>query len=307
MAVSSEHQTIAEVIREAPAIVLALLRAAGVDVPAGLEATGASGSFSIALDDFNADGAVVLRDERGAVERVVVVEVQRARSDDKRFTLPVYQAIARRRHRAPCEVLVLALDDGFANLLRHPIPLGGGSFFVATVVGRAELRALPQRVARVGPEMAFLRALVLGPEDASVVLEALGTFDDLPQERAMLYFDQILEALPDALRRDVERELMQQQGYEPKSEFLRNFIERRREEGHVEGHVKGLEQGLEQGREEGRDRLRSAIRSVLGAREIAMTAAHEQKLVACSDLDVLASWVERAARATSAADVFDRA
>ncbi|MBX3186959.1 MAG: hypothetical protein KF819_08090 [Labilithrix sp.] len=281
-------------IRETPGVVLALLRAAGADVPAHIEAAGASGAFSVALDDFSADDVVVLRDRQGAIERVVVVEVQRSRSEDKLFTLPIYQAIARRRHRAPCEVLVVALDEGFASSLRRPIPLGGGSVFVATVVGVAELRAAPERIGRVSAEVAFLRALVLGREDASVVLEAARTFDALPPERAMLYFDLIVEALPDALRRDVERDLMQQQGYQPKSEFLRSFMEKR----HAEGR--------EEGREEGRARLRAVVRSVLVSRGVTMTAADVERLDACTDLDVLTTWVERAISATTAADVFDR-
>ncbi|MBX3192809.1 MAG: hypothetical protein KF819_37845 [Labilithrix sp.] len=299
MPASIEHQAIAEMIREAPAVVVALLRAAGVDLPADLEASGASAAFSIAVDDFNADDAVVLRSAAGETERVVVVEVQRAWSDEKLLTLPIYQAIARRRHKAPCEVLVLALDDDFANALRRPIPLGGGSFFTATVVGRAELRAMPRRIASVSPEVAFLRALVLGGEDPAVVVDAVKSFDELPPERAVLYFDLISEAFPKAIRLSVEK-LMLHQGYQPRSAFVKELLEKGREEGREEGR----EQGREQGREEACPVVRNAIRALLRSRHIVTTADHEQALEACTDLGLLATWAERATTASSARDVF---
>ncbi|MBX3188980.1 MAG: hypothetical protein KF819_18310 [Labilithrix sp.] len=287
MPASIEHQAITEMIREAPSIVVALLRAAGVDVPADVEAAGASAAFSIAVDDFNADDAVVLRNERGEIERVIVLEVQRAWSDEKLLTLPIYQAIARRRHKAPCEVLVLALDDDFADALKRPIPLGGGSFFAAAVVGRDELRRIPELIAHVSPEVAFLRALVLGNEDPAIIVDAVKSFDELPPERAVLYFDLISEAFPKASRLAMEK-LMLHQGYQPKSEIVRSL----------------LEKGREEGREEGRALARTAIRAILRARRIVMTAADDRALEACSDLDVLARWTERAATAESAGEVF---
>ncbi|MBX3192807.1 MAG: hypothetical protein KF819_37835 [Labilithrix sp.] len=295
MPASIEHQAITEMIREAPAVVVALLRAAGIDVPAHVEATGTNAAFSIAVDDFNADDAVVLRTPTGETERVVVVEVQRAWSDEKLLTLPIYQAIARRRHKAPCEVLVLALDDDFADALRRPIPLGGGSFFAATVVGRAELRLMPERIARVSPQVAFLRALVLGAEDPAIVLDAVKSFDELPPERAVLYFDLISEALPKAIRLSVEK-LMLHQGYQPRSAFVKELMEQWRAEGRREGR--------EEGREEACPVVRNAIRALLRSRHIVITADHEQALEACTDLGVLATWAERAATASSARDVF---
>jgi hypothetical protein len=69
---------------------------------------------------------------------------------------------------------------------------------------------------------------------------------------------------------------------------------------------RGREEGIEEGREEGRAGLRAAIRAVLRSRQITMTEADESTLQACTDLNVLASWAERAADAESARDVFDR-
>ena len=275
-------------MRATPALVLSVLRAARADVPDDVVATEVSASFSPVVDDLLVDDAVVLRDPSGAVERVVLVDVQIAGLGDKLFTLPVYQALARRRHRAPCEVMVLALSERVARALRKPIALGGGSIFRATVIGKAELSELDPHTTAMPAAMTFLRTLVVSRDRPQEVLDALVAFEELPHDSGVLYTDLTLRSLSHAVRRAVER-LMQHQGYEPKSRLLRNFIER----------------GRREGREEALAIVRATIRSVLGARGIALGTEDDARLAACSDLNVLMKWATSAATAVDVASVFD--
>lgn len=300
MAASVLHQTIVEALRATPALVLSVLRTARADVPDDVVATEISASFSPIIDDLHVDDAVALRDTSGALERVVLVDVQISRVDDKLFTLPVYQALARRRHRAPCEVVVLALSERVARRLRAPIALGGGSVFRATVVGKAELAALDPQTTAMPAEMTLLRTLVVNRDRPQEILDALTAFDDMPEQIGMLYSDLTVRALSHAVRRAVER-LMQQQGYQPKSRLLRNILERGREEGREQGR----EEGREEGREQGLAVVRATIRTVLGGRGVALGADHEARLSACRDPDVLVKWATRAATAADPADVFE--
>ena len=266
-----------------------------------------SASFSPALDDLHVDAAVELRREDGTLDRVVLIDVQVARLADKAFTLPVYQALARRRHRVPCDVIVIALTERLAQRLRVPIRLGGGSIFRAIVIGRAELEPLQPRIGAMPAELVFLRALLVakhasdGPRE---VLAAAEAFEDLPVEIGMLYLDLIVRALPRAVRVTVER-MMEGQRYQPKSRLIRSFIERGRVEGREEGRVEGREEGRVEGREEGRvEGARAAIRTLLDARGISLRPADETRLSNCSDGALLGRWVARAATAATSADVF---
>lgn len=296
MAASLLHQTIVEALRATPALVLSVLRAARPDLPSDVVATEVSASFSPVVDDLLVDDAVVLRDRAGALERVVLVDVQIARVDDKLFTLPVYQALARRRHRAPCEVMVLALSERVARVLRKPIALGGGSIFRATVIGKAELAGLDPRATVMPAEMTLLRALVVSRDQPQEILDALTTFHRLPDETGVLYSDLLVRALSHGVRLAVE-ELMQHQGFQPKSRLFRNFIE--------QGFEKGREEGRGEAREEALAVARASIRNVLIARGVALGAEDDARLSACGELSVLMKWATKAGIATVPADVFD--
>ena len=73
------------------------------------------------------------------------------------------------------------------------------------------------------------------------------------------------------------------------------------EEGLEKGFEKGRAKGLAEGRAEGR---RDAIRTVLEARGIHLSATQLRQLDRCEDLAVLDDWVQRAARAKTANDIF---
>ena len=94
---------------------------------------------------------------------------------------------------------------------------------------------------------------------------------------------------------------MEKEQLEFRSEFMRNLVRKGLEKGLAEGLAKGLAKGRAEGRAEG---LRGAIRTLLDARDIQLSATQLRRLDRCEDLAVLDDWVQRAARAKSANDVF---
>ena len=77
----------------------------------------------------------------------------------------------------------------------------------------------------------------------------------------------------------------------------------------AEDVVNAGEQLIEQGRTEGRERgraegLREAITHVLAARSLPLSELGRARVASCADVAVLTVWLERAATATSEAEVF---
>lgn len=288
---SELHEALVEMFREKPQLVLVLLGLVGLARAAGVASTVAA-AFPGTVPEYRPDSVVEVRAVGGPLLRVIVVEVQLGRDEGKAFSLPVYQTLARARHRVPCDVVVVTPRPDVATWLRRPIHLGSGSAFQATVIGPAEL----SRMHGTGiPEIALLCGFASREGDDAVVEEALQTFGELPESVATLYSDLLIDALPAGLKAIAEAWM--QQRYEYKTPIIRKIVQ--------EGWDKGHEEGREQGHEDGRlDGLRRGIRAVLEARAIALLPDDEAKLASCVAETTLLAWLRRAAVMNSAADVF---
>ncbi|MDT5024739.1 MAG: hypothetical protein QOE61_1165 [Micromonosporaceae bacterium] len=120
----------------------------------------------------------------------------------------------------------------------------------------------------------------------NALLSALATVD---QERATLYSDVVLAALPAAAKRYLEA-LMTAGTYEYQSDFVRRYV------------FQGRAEGREEGRAEGEA---TAVLAVLDARGIDVPDDARTRITECSDLNQLDTWVRRAATAESIDDLFD--
>lgn len=201
------HQTLVEMIRDKPPFALALAEVGGATLPAGATATSV-GEAVAPVRDYLPDAVIAIHDATGALHRILIAEVQLETDARKAFSMPVYQALARARHEAPCEVMVITPAKSVAAWLAEPIELGGGSRFCARIVGPDELlrlRAARRAHVDITVEVAFVRAVAHGGRDPRLVTTAGFVFDAmLPVERAALYFDVILDALPISKRRALE-------------------------------------------------------------------------------------------------------
>lgn len=123
-----------------------------------------------------------------------------------------------------------------------------------------------------------------GATIAAAVLPAVRGLDD---ERARFYYDLVYNSLNEAARRALEAKM---KGYEYQSDFAKKYVAEGRAEGRVEGRAEGAAQ---------------ALLTVLQARGIAVPDAARERILAQTDPERLKRWLEKAAVATSVAEVLD--
>jgi len=246
---SLEHEAPLLVLREAPALVPALLREAlGVVLPSFAEVELEDADFTQAMPaERRADLVVRLRTGPAAEPPAmgVIVEVQRARDDEKRCAWPMYAAALHARLRCPICLVVIATDEGTARWAATPITtLQYGSAFVPLVLGPAQIPRLSIARARREPWLAILAGLAHGnrPDGAEAIRAVAAALEVLPGAPAGLCYDLVWASSNEAARRVLEDE-MQSGKYEYQSDFARRFFGEGREAGRQEGRQEGEVEG----------------------------------------------------------------
>jgi hypothetical protein len=231
----------------------------------------------------------------GATPVAIVVEAQLGRDADKPWSWPSYLATLRDRLRCAVILLVVTVDDAVARWCARPIETGHpGWVLTPLVVGPASVpRVTDEALAVRVPELAVLSALAHGREEDAVQIgrAALTAAARLDDERGALYADLVMTAVQGAARAALEA-LMANGTYEYQSEFARRYYG----QGKAEGIARGKAEGLARGKAE-------AVLAVLAARGIVPGDELRERILACSDLATLDTWLARAVAAASAADV----
>ena len=231
----------------------------------------------------HADKVVVY--EAGDPVQAVVIEVQRGRDPDKRWSWPVYLAGLRARKRCPVILLVICVDPSVADWCAQPIDLGHPGWTLTPLVLKPD--AVPvvtdRHEAVRSPELATLSAMVHGTtplrhEVFDALLSGVASIDD---ERAKLYIDIVCAMLPQIAKQELE-EMMLSGIREYKSDFARKYVA----EGRAEGEA-------------------TAILKVLAARGIPVPEDARARITECSDVDQLEHWITRAATVDSVDALFD--
>jgi hypothetical protein len=106
----------------------------------------------------------------------------------------------------------------------------------------------------------------------------------LSDDQANLYTDLVLMTLPAAARARLE-ELMSTGTWEYKSDFARRYYGQGREEGRAEGEAR-------------------AVLGVLEVRGISVPDAARERIMGCTDLDQLETWVRRAVTVSTVEELF---
>jgi hypothetical protein len=176
-----------------------------------------------------------------------------------------------------------------ATWCARPIELGQpGWTLLPLVLGPDRVPLVTDaELARRHPELAVLSAMAHGrhPDREKILDALLGAFAAVDQERATLYSDVVLAALPEAAQRYLEA-LMTTRTYEYQSEFVRRFV--------FQGRAEGREEGRDEGRAQGEA---MAVLAVLDARGIAVPDDIRARITACADAIQLDTWIRRAATA----------
>jgi hypothetical protein len=245
--VTFTHELLVELFRTAGELAPALLqRCAGVTIDHARVEQGSIDLSQVASTEYRADAVVVLRDRDDAIVAAVIVEVQLAIDRRKQRTWPVYVTALHHKLGCPVILFIVTPNSDVAVWARRPLDLGHPGFSLAPLVldfGDVPRIVDPAEV-RTLPELGVLSAIA--NPDLEVAAVALSTFSVLPEDRARLYLDVILAALPPHLRKALET----MRGYEYQSEFARKYYF----QGHDEGMAKGLEEGRSKGLEEGRSK-----------------------------------------------------
>ena len=185
-----EHEIPLKLIRNAPEVVIPLLRdAVGFDPPEHTEVVLTSAECTdSAPRPYTPDGAVLLRDGTENV-LAVVVERQTKWDPDKFWTWPVYLATVREQLRCPTVLLVLCPTDEAARDCAGPIPLGHpGNTVTPSVVGPSEIPVVTDRdQARDMPELAVLSAKAHGDDDFRTLDAAMDALDAISPDRRAFY------------------------------------------------------------------------------------------------------------------------
>jgi hypothetical protein len=171
----------------------------------------------------------------------VIVEVQLARDEDKRYAWPAYIANLRARHRCPVCLLVVTVEESVARWAGKSIELGPGTRCSPWVVGPSNtpvVTELPDAIANV--ELAVLSAIEHGQSAdtalaARIASAALWASAGIDAERSRLYIDLILRSLPKNVSGELEVTMGGSLGFEYQSDFARHYYGQGKAEGKAEG------------------------------------------------------------------------
>ena len=196
-------------------------------------------------------------------------------------------ATLRARLRCPVSLLVVCPDRAVAAWCAAPIALGDpGSVLAPLVLGPDLVPAVtdPARAAARSPELAVLGAIAHGARQPGVLDALLVALAAIEPDRAELYLDIVLDALPAAARDHLEA-LVTTGTHEYRSDFARRYFSRGKAEGEANGEAR-------------------AILTVLATRGVEVPEPARARIAACTDLDQLDRWVRRAAVATEVDELF---
>lgn len=255
----------------------------------------------------------------------LIVEVQRGPVKDKRWSWPAYLGALWGRRRCPVALLVICPDRGVARQARVPIRMGHPGLVVTPLVlGPDEIPVIidPDKAAE-NVELAVLSALVHGTEPTAEKIFAamFDAFHRTDTDEAQGYIDELLAMLPRAAGQLLEA-MMQTKQREYKSDYFRKAEAEGRAKGEAEGRAKGEAEGRAKGEAEGRAKGEAegrakgeaegrakgearAILTVLDSRGIKVPDEIHARVVGCTDLEQLDTWLRRAVTAASAGDLFD--
>lgn len=282
--VSMRHECLVDLFKNRPSLAAEILsEALGVSLPAFTEARVASVELNETQPaEYRADLVILLLSE-GKPVRVIVVEVQLKRDDNKRFTWPAYLAVSRDQHRCPADLLVIAPDPAVAVWCAEPIDIGVPGFVLRPpVLRREEVPVVtdPAEAAR-RPELGVLSAMAYGETErgAAIAGAVLPVLEGIEDERARFYYDLVYHSLNEAARRALEAMM---KDYEYQSDFAKKYVALGRSE---EGA--------------------RALLTVLRVRGIEVPDTARQRILDQKDPERLERWLERAIVAASFAEVLD--
>ncbi|MGW4245141.1 hypothetical protein [Nocardia sp. NPDC004722] len=284
------HEVLIDLFRQRPELVVDLLPyVTDTPLPEFDHARLESGDCpDINPTEYRADIVVVLATGDNP-ELAVVVEVQLRPDPDKRWSWPVYLATLRARLRCPTVLLVMCPDARTTAYCRRPITVAPGFILTPVVMSPEDVPVVTDpAIAAANPELAILSAIAHrnDPQRDAILTVLAANVVDAPNGE--MYIDLVMAVLPRAARHFLES-LMTAGTYKYKSEFARRYFSQ------------GEAEGLAQGRASGEAK---ALLTILRSRGISVDESTVARVRACTDIEQLDVWIDRAATAGSIDEVF---
>jgi hypothetical protein len=240
---------------------------------------------------YHADGMVLFCDPADLPLLAVVLEVQRSPDRAKRRTWKLYVAQLEAELEVSAALVVFCPDPVLARWYERLVAADGLSLLLRPLIFTPDDVPLVRDVelARANPALAVLSAICHGGQTElddmfPALAEALRA---LGPKRAILYYDIVLAGLPVPARVRWE-EFMTTAVGDYRSELLRELAAEHEQRGEARGEARG----------EGH-----AVLTVLDARGIAVPPAVRERILACTDLAQLDTWLRRATTASTADEV----
>jgi hypothetical protein len=285
---SQVHEVLIDMFRGRPSLAAELLDGPLHDVlPDYDEAHLASADLTdVAPTEYRADAVVTLTRMRETVA-AVVVEVQRRVDKKKRRSWPAYVTTLHARLGCPVDLLVVCPDQKVADWAAEPIDISlSPSVIHPLAFGPAQTPVITDpETARRLPELTVMSTLAHATRtDPIPLFEALfAAFEAIGSPRAGIYHDFVRGNLPAA-----SRKLLEDLVSTTKDRYFSDWARQQ--------HAEGLAEGLAEGQ------ARSII-TVLTARGIEVSDEARAKIAACTDLEQLDQWIQRAAVAERIEDL----
>jgi hypothetical protein len=227
---------------------------------------------------------------------VLIIESQTDPDDRKLTRWPYYIAYLHDKYECPVVLLVVCNKESTATWARQPIVIGLPDLTCMlvhpVVLGPDNVPAVTD-VAEAGLDLTFAVLSALTHSRSSrvgAILEALaGALKAIDRDTALTLVELTEAGLGETAGQQKWRELMTKQLIPYVSEFRRQGIE------------EGRAEGLAEGRADGQAR---AILQILGKRGIAVDDDSRERIVSCTDLDILGAWLDRSLSATQVSDLF---
>jgi hypothetical protein len=250
--------------------------------------------------EFRAALVLELRDWSGATVLAIVLEVQREKDPDKKYSWLAYVSTVRARKRCPTIVLVVAPDADVAAWAEEPIDIGLHRGSLSPLVLGPEIvpEVTDEALAEQETELAIFSAVAHGngPNGLQVVLALLAGLSRLDRDHAAVYFQIVYTALREPIRKALlqwglrpqtpRAKIMERQA-EAKAPFP-PFMQKLIDGGKLEDTLEGTRDVL----------LRLVARAGIALSEDEVARVH-----ACNDLAILGRWVDNILGAKTAADV----
>lgn len=305
------HQTIVNLIQDAPELSASLLARAAPEVYPPTEhvraETACNEVGSRMTTERSADNVVKLAWPDG-YSAVVICETQNEWSDQKYLRLPGYLARAFEDHGGcDVEVLMICASDRLAARYRDGIRLNRRTRFFPLALSPSQFELLSDPEAPgASAEMAAVALLLNRKTEPD--MQVISTLDALLAKIDATRGAQIAEAVM-ALRGGVAQtlleEIMTAQTYEYHSEFADRLRAEGRDEGRDEGRAEGRFEGRAEGRAEGATgEARRMFYLAVEGLGLTLSRADRERVEACQDPMQIERWLRKALKASTSAELF---